>query len=181
MAENVRRQVAPLHAMLAAFGDVESVFFRGVGPGGYDIYGAEFAGGLGEFRVRLGADGNIEDMGFRGDGDSTPGEILTCAQEQMLRAVGATVPIQLLIYNASGVDIRAFALDGDGKRSRGIMIGDDRSAALLAHVGQPWVFTDASGQCLEIIMPGQSTRYLTFSADAHISTGLAAARRTTTT
>ena len=152
--------------MLAAFGDVELVFFRGVGPGGYDIYGAEFAGGLGEFRVRLGADGNIEDMGFRADGDSTPGEMLTCAQEQTLQAAAATVPIQLLIYNASGVDIRAFALDGEGKRSRALMIGDDRSASFLAHVGEPWVFTDASGQCLEIIMPGQSTRYLTIQADA---------------
>jgi BlaR1 peptidase M56/Domain of unknown function (DUF3471) len=166
MAENVRRQVAPLHAMLAAFGDVESVFFRGVGPGGYDIYGAEFAGGLGEFRLRLGADGNIEDMGFRADGDSTLGEILTCAQEQTLQAAGATVPIQVLIYNASGVDIRAFALNAEGKRSRAVMIGDDRSAAFPAHVGEPWVFTDASGECLEIIMPGQSTRYLTIRADA---------------
>ncbi len=166
MAENVRRRVAPLRAMLAAFGDVESVFFRGVEPGGYDIYGAQFADGLGEFRVRLGADGNIEDMGFRGDGDSTPGEILSCAQEQTLQAAGATVPIQLLIYNASGVDIRASALDGDGKRSRVLMIGNERSAAFLAHVGEPWIFTDASGQCLEIIMPGQSTRYLTIQADA---------------
>jgi hypothetical protein len=166
MAENVRRQVAPLHAMLAAFGDVKSVFFRGVGPGGYDIYGAQFANGLGEFRVRLGADGNIEDMGFRGDGDDTPGEILTCAQEPTLQAAGATVPIQLLIYNASGVDVRAFALDGDGKRSRGFTIGDDRSAAFPARVGEPWVFTDASGQCLEIMMPGQNMRYLTIQADA---------------
>jgi BlaR1 peptidase M56/Domain of unknown function (DUF3471) len=167
MAENVRRQVASLHAMLTAFGDVESVFFRGVGPGGYDIYGAQFTNGLGEFRVRLGADGNIEDMGFRGDGDNTPGEILTCAQEQMLKAVPETVPIQLFVYNASGVDIRAFALDGDGKRSRALMIGDDRPTSFLARVGQPWVVTDASGQCLEIIMPGQSTRYLTIQADTH--------------
>ena len=166
MAENVRRQVAPLHAMLAAFGAVESVFFRGVGPGGYDIFGAQFPNGLGEFRVRLGADGNIEDMGFRADGDSTPGETLTCVQEQTLQAAGATVPIQLLIYNATGADIRAFALDGDGKRSRTLMIGDDRSAAFLAHVGEPWVFTDASGQCLQILMPGESTRYLTIRADA---------------
>jgi len=166
MAENVRRQVAPLHAMLAALGAFESAFFRGVAPGGYDIYGAKFAGGLGEFRVRLGADGNIEDMGFRPDGDSTPGEILPCALEPTLQAARATVPIQLLIYNASGVDIRLVALDADGKRSRALMIGDERSASLLAHVGQPWVFADASGQCLEIIMPGQSTRYVNIPADA---------------
>jgi hypothetical protein len=166
MAENVRRQVTPLHAMLAAFGEVESVFFRGVGPGGYDIYGAQFANGLAEFRVRLGVDGNIEDIAFRADGDSTPGEILTCAQEQTLRAAGDTAPIQVLIYNASGADAHAFALDGDGKRSRTVTIGDDRSAAFMAHVGEPWVFTDASGQCLEIMMPGQSMRYLTIQADA---------------
>jgi hypothetical protein len=166
MAENVRRQIAPLHAMLTALGAVESVFFRGVGPGGYDIYGAKFASGLAEFRVRLAPDGHIEDLGFRPDGDSTPGEILTCAQEQTLKAVQNTVPIQLLLYNDSGADIRAFALDGDGRRSRDLLIGDDRSAAFLAHVFQPWVVTDASGQCLEIIMPGQNTRFLTIPADA---------------
>jgi hypothetical protein len=166
MAENVRRQIAPLHAMLTALGAVESVFFRGVGPGGYDIYGAKFASGLAEFRVQLGLDGNITDIGFRPEGDGTPGEILTCAQEQTLKAVGDTVPIQLLLYNDSGADIRVLTLDGDGGRSRDFIIGDDRSAAFLAHVGQPWVVTDASGQCLEIIMPGQRTRFLTIPADA---------------
>jgi BlaR1 peptidase M56/Domain of unknown function (DUF3471) len=166
MAENVRRQAASLHAMLAAFGEVELVFFRGVGPGGYDIYGAQFANGLAEFRVRLGADGNIEDIAFRGDGDSTAGEMLTCAQEHTLRATAATAPIQVLIYNASGAEAHAFALDGDGKRSRDITIGDERSAAFRAHVGEPWVFTDASGQCLAIMMPGLSMRYFTIPADA---------------
>jgi hypothetical protein len=166
MAENVRRQVAPLHAMLAAFGDVESVFFRGVGPGGYDIYGAQFANGLAEFRVRLGVDGTIEDIAFRPDGDGASGEVRTCAQEQTLKAVPETVPIQHFVYNESGADIRVFALDGDGKRTRDIMIGDDRSAPFLAHVGEPWVVTNASGQCLEIIMPGQNTRFLTIPADA---------------
>jgi hypothetical protein len=165
MAESVRRQIAPLRAILAALGAVESVFFRGVGPGGYDIYGAKFASGLAEFRVRLGPDGKIEDLGFRPDGDSTPGEILTCAQEPMLKAVPDGVPIQLLLYNESGADIRVFALDGDGNRSRDLMMGDDRSASFLARVGQPWVVTDASGQCLEIIMPGQRTRFLGIPAD----------------
>jgi hypothetical protein len=166
MAENVRRQVGPLHAMLAAFGAVESVFFRGVGPGGYDIYGAQFAKGFAEFRVRLAADGTIEDVAFRRDGDGASGEVRTCAQEQTLKAVPETVPIQHFVYNESGADIRVFALDGDGKRTRDIMIGDDRSAPFLAHVGEPWVVTNASGQCLEVIMPGQNTRFLTIPADA---------------
>jgi hypothetical protein len=166
MAENVRRQVGPLHAMLASFGAVESVFFRGVGPGGYDIYGAQFAKGFAEFRVRLAADGTIEDIAFRPDGDGASGEVRTCAQEQTLKAVPETVPIQHFVYNESGADIRVFALDSEGKRTRDIMIGDDRSAPFLAHVGEPWVVTNASGQCLEIIMPGQNTRFLTIPADA---------------
>jgi hypothetical protein len=166
MAENVRRHVASLHAMLTAFGAVESVFFRGVGPGGYDIYGAKFANGFAEFRVRLAPNGTIEDISFRPDGDNTPGEILTCAQEQTLKRVQDTVPIQLLLYNDSGADIHGFALDGDGRRSRDLMIGDHRSAPFLTHIGEPWVFTDASGQCLEIIMPGQRTRFLSIPADA---------------
>jgi len=166
MAENVRRQIARLHAMLTALGAVESIFFRGVGPGGYDIYGVQFASGLAEFRVRLATDGTIEDLGFRPDGDGTPGRILACAQEQTLKAVQDTVHIQLTLYNDSGADIHVFALDGDGTRSRDLVIGDARSVPFIAHVGQPWVVTDASGQCLEIIMPGQSTRFLTIPADA---------------
>jgi hypothetical protein len=166
MAENVRRHVAPLHAMLTALGAVESVFFRGVGPGGYDIYGAKFAAGLAEFRVRLAPDGNIEDIAFRPDGDGTPGGVLTCAQERTLTPVTQTVPIELLLYNDSGADIHAFTLDGDGRRSRDLNIGDDQSVRFPARVGQPWVIADASGECLEIIMPGQRTRFLTVTADA---------------
>jgi BlaR1 peptidase M56/uncharacterized protein DUF3471 len=177
MAENVRRQIAPLHAMLTALGAVESVFFRGVGPGGYDIYGVQFASGLAEFRVRLATDGNIEDLGFRPDGDGTLGQILACAQEQTLKAVQDTVPIQLMLYNDSGADIRVFALDGDGRRSRDLVIADERSSAFIARTGQPWVVTDAYGQCLEIIMPGQGTRFLTIPADAREQAVRPAAQR----
>ena len=166
MAESVRNRFAALHTMLVALGPVELVFFRGVGPGGYDIYGAKFERGLAEFRVRLAPEGNIEDIAFRPDGDSTPGEVLTCEQEHAFTAPQGSVPIQLLLYNDSGAAVRAFALEGDGRRSRELTFGDDRSAPFLAHVGQPWVVTDASGECLEIIMPGQRTRFLTISADA---------------
>ena len=41
--------------MFKAFGAVESIFFRGVGPGGYDIYGVKFANGFAEIRLLLGA------------------------------------------------------------------------------------------------------------------------------
>jgi len=39
--------------MFAALGAVEQIFFRGVGPGGYDIYGVRFAKGSAEIRLLL--------------------------------------------------------------------------------------------------------------------------------
>jgi beta-lactamase regulating signal transducer with metallopeptidase domain len=39
LAANIRRQSSELQATFKAFGAVESIFFRGVGPGGYEIYG----------------------------------------------------------------------------------------------------------------------------------------------
>src|SRR5262249_36225583 len=105
LADNVRRQVSQLHALATTVGAVESVFFRGVGPGGYDIYGAKFANGFAEFRILVGPDENIEDMTFRPDGDDTPGAVVSCSQEPTLRPSSRTAPIRLLLYNTSGVDI----------------------------------------------------------------------------
>jgi hypothetical protein len=178
LADNVRRQISQLHAMITALGAVESVFFRGVGPGGYDIYGAKFASGFAEFRMLVGPDETIEDIIFRPDGDDTPGGVVTCSQEQTLKAARRTAPIRLFLYNSSGADIRVSALDFEGRRSRYVMIGDDRSAPILTHISHPWVVTDTSGQCLEIIMPGQSTRFLTITPDTREEAVHSAPRRT---
>ena len=48
--------------MFKALGAIESIFFRGVGPGGYDIYGVKFVNGFAELRLLLGADGKAEDV-----------------------------------------------------------------------------------------------------------------------
>jgi hypothetical protein len=177
LADNMRRQISQLHAMSTVLGAVESVFFRGVGPGGYDIYGAKFANGFAEFRILVGPDENIEDMTFRPDGDDTPGAVMTCAQEQTLKSLPRTAPIRLLLYNISGADIRVFALDFEGRRSRYVMIGDDRSASILTYISRPWVVTDTAGQCLEIIMPGQSTRFVAITSDAREQAARSAPRR----
>ncbi|MFX4481904.1 hypothetical protein ABTA99_19740, partial [Acinetobacter baumannii] len=79
-------QASELEAQLNAFGVVESIFFRGVGPGGYDIYGVKFAKGSAEFRVLLGLDGKADDVIFRPDGDETPGSIAACSAETGLRS-----------------------------------------------------------------------------------------------
>ena len=73
LAAKIRRQASELQAMFNAFGAVDSIFFRGVGPGGYDVYGVKFANGFAEFRLLLGANGRADDVLFRADGNETPG------------------------------------------------------------------------------------------------------------
>ena len=164
LAAKIRRQASELQATFKALGAVESIFFRGVGPGGYDIYGVKFAGGSAEFRLLLGADGKAGDVLFRPDGNDAPGGVLACSDEQGLRSSGETAPIRLMLYNGSGSDIQLFRLDAEGKRNAGGTIGDNMSSAIVTYVDNPWVITDASGKCLEIVRPGQHTRYHTVEA-----------------
>ena len=161
LAAKIRREVSELHPMFKALGAVESIFFRGVGPGGYDIYGVKFANGFAEFRLLLGTDGKADNVIFRPDGNEALGGIVACSDEPGLRSQSDTAPIRLLLYNDSGSDIQIFKLDAEGKRTAHGMIGDDRSSSILTYVGSPWVITDTSGKCLQIVLPGQRTRYHT--------------------
>jgi bla regulator protein blaR1 len=165
LADKVRRQAAEMQATFAAFGAVESIYFRGVGPGGYDIYGVKFAKGFAEFRFLLGADGKAEDVIFRPDGDETRGGIAACSGESGLKARDDSAPIQLSIYNGSGGDLQLFRLDADGKRQARGTISEDMTLPFTTFVGSPWVIADASGKCLEVVLPGQHTRFHTVGTE----------------
>ena len=160
LAERLRRDSPPLPDTLATLGAVESIFFRGVGPGGYDIYGVKFANGSAEFRLMMGPGGVTEDLIFRPDGDATPGGILACAQEPTLTSAPDTAPIQLLLFNASGADIHLYGLDAQGQRTRHLTLADNRTIPIMTHVGNPWIVTNAAGRCREIVVAGQHTRFV---------------------
>jgi hypothetical protein len=164
LGTRIRRQVTELQAMFNALGVVESIFFRGVGPGGYDFYGVKFANGAAEFRLLLGADGLADDVIFRADGDGAPGGVVACSREQELKFRVDTAPVHLLFYNATGAGIQLYKLDSEGKRTAQGMIGEDASSSVLTSVDSPWVVADASGKCLEIVLPGEQTRYHTVEA-----------------
>src|SRR6266576_4693493 len=164
LAAKVRREVSQTQSMFKALGAVESIFFRGVGPGGYDIYGVKFANGFAEFRLLLGADGKADDVIFRPDGNDDPGGVVACSDEPGLRSHGDTAPIKLLIYNSSGRDIQLYEIDSGGKRSAHGTFVEDMSSSILTYVDSPWVIADMSGKCLEIVLPGQRTRYHTVEA-----------------
>ena len=165
LANALRSQLTQLGGMLATLGPVQSVFFRGVGPGGYDIYGAQFANGSAEFRLSVAADGTIDDLLFRPNGDDTPGDVLACAQEATLRATTGTAPIRITLFNESGAEIRLFGLNSDGTRQSHGTIGADHTRMFLTNAGRPLIVADAAGHCLEILVPGLRTRFLLVQSD----------------
>jgi hypothetical protein len=164
LAAKIRPEASQLQAMFEALGAVESIFFRGVGPGGYDIYGVKFANGSAEFRLLLAADGKADDVIFRPDGNDAPGGVIACSEEPGLRTRNETAPIRLLLYNGSGKDIQLYRLDAGGKRAVTRTIGDNMTSPILTYVDSPWIVADSSGKCLQIVLPGQRTRFHTVEA-----------------
>jgi beta-lactamase regulating signal transducer with metallopeptidase domain len=179
LAERMRAQLPALSSAAVALGAVQAAYFRGVGPGGYDIYGVKFANGSAELRILMGADGTTEDMLFRPDGDDSPGAIVGCANEQSVKAATGTAPIKLLLFNTSGAELELFGLDQDGNRAGRIPLADNRTAAINTAIGRPWVVADAEGNCREIVLPGQRTRFIiVHPAQAGVQPDLPATRRT---
>nr|WP_284416443.1 MULTISPECIES: M56 family metallopeptidase [unclassified Bradyrhizobium] len=164
LAANIRQHATWLQASFKTLGEVESIFFRGVGSGGYDIYGVKFANGTAEFRLLMTPDGKADDVTFRPDGNQAPGEVLDCASEASLRPRPDATPIRLTVYNSSRQEVQLHRLDEHGRRIAHAPIGDDLSSSFTTEIGTPWVITDASGRCLEIILPGRRTRFHTVEA-----------------
>jgi hypothetical protein len=158
LADKIRRQLPELQPVLRALGAPESIFFRGVGPGGYDIYGVKFANGSGDTRIDLAADGTIKDVLIHPDGDGTVGGVAPCALEPTLKSSRDAVPIKLSLANRSGADIQLFSLDASGQRVASGAVATGRSLEVLTSIDRPLVVSDQAGQCREIVLPGQSTR-----------------------
>jgi hypothetical protein len=159
LADRMRRQMPELQPALEALGPPEQAFFRSVGPDGTDSYAVKFAKGSGDFRIGLAADGTIVDANVRPDGDGTPGGTANCAIESTLKASDGAAPIKLTLRNLTGVDSRLFSLDAAGLRTVAGELASDRPTDVLTAVGRPLVIADAAGQCREIVLPGQNTRF----------------------
>jgi hypothetical protein len=64
LAEIARPQMPQAEDTIAALGSLQSVNFKGVGPGGADIYDVKFERGSLEWRIFLDADGKIATQFF---------------------------------------------------------------------------------------------------------------------
>ncbi len=175
LAANIHRRVDELRATFVALGAVESIFFRGVGPGGYDIYGAKFENGTAEFRVLLEPDGKAGDVIFRADGNDELGGIVPCSEEANVRGRAGTSPIRIMLYNETEDDIQVFNLDANGERKAQSVVRSDMTWASTTTVNSPWVIADKSGKCMEILVPGRQTRF--HNVEASNVGGTAGARR----
>ena len=158
LAAKIHRQLNETQATFVALGALESIFFRGVGPGGYDIYGAKFENGTAEFRLLLEPDGKVGDVIFRADGNDELGGIVPCAEEASVRGRAGTSPIRIMLYNEMGDDIQVSNLDADGSRKTQI-VRPNMTWATTTTVNNPWMIADKSGRCLEILVPGRQTRF----------------------
>jgi len=159
LAAAIRRQLPELQAMFAAFGAVDQIFFRGVGPGGYDIYGVKFANGSAQFRLSLALDGKVNDVLLHADGNDEPGGVVECGKESGLKPPSDNIPIHMMLLNNTGSDIQIYNLDHTGHRTEHGTIADSRWSTILTSVNSPWLVTDGSGRCLQIVLPGQDTRF----------------------
>jgi CubicO group peptidase (beta-lactamase class C family) len=65
LANATRQQLPGLQSMIAGMGPLQSVTFKGVGPGGADIYQVKFEKGSLDYRIWLGADGKTESANVR--------------------------------------------------------------------------------------------------------------------
>jgi CubicO group peptidase (beta-lactamase class C family) len=65
LANVTRQQVPQLQAAITQLGAVESVTFKGVGPGGADIYEVKFEHGSTEWRLMMQSDLKVASVGFR--------------------------------------------------------------------------------------------------------------------
>ena len=65
LAQTTRQQLPQIKALLARMGSVQAVTFKGVGPGGMDIYEVKFENGLTEWRIMLTPDGKIDGLNYR--------------------------------------------------------------------------------------------------------------------
>jgi len=72
LAEVTRQQLPQLQSMIAAMGALQSMIFKGVGPGGADIYQVNFEKGSIDYRIWLGADGKAESANLRPSEYPTP-------------------------------------------------------------------------------------------------------------
>ena len=64
-ADVARGQAEHVEGLIDGLGTLQSITFKGVGPGGFDIYDVKFEHGSLDWRILLDADGKVAGEGLR--------------------------------------------------------------------------------------------------------------------
>jgi hypothetical protein len=59
-----RQNETPSESLIKSLGSLQSLTFKGVGPGGFDIYEVKFDDGTVDWRIVLASDGKVAGVGF---------------------------------------------------------------------------------------------------------------------
>ena len=65
LAETARQQSQHTEELIASLGALQSLKFKGVGPGGFDIYQAQFERGSLDWRILIDTDGKVAGLVIR--------------------------------------------------------------------------------------------------------------------
>ena len=65
LANATRQQLTGIQAMIAGLGALQPITFKGVGPGGADIYQIKFEKSSIDYRIWLAPDGKVDRANFR--------------------------------------------------------------------------------------------------------------------
>jgi hypothetical protein len=158
LADKLRAQLPMFQRALPTLGTVQQLVFRGVGPGGYDIYNVKFAKGEADFSIYPASDGKLEDLNINPAGDGRPGGLAACTEGAALKVAPSSVPIKLSLINRSGAEVRLFWINAEGMRVPYGTIENDASMPIWSPVDRLYVIADRAGQCRDILLPGEATR-----------------------
>ncbi|MGE0053432.1 MAG: hypothetical protein AB7S74_04405 [Hyphomicrobium sp.] len=78
---------------------------------------------------------------------------LPCRLRSAARSENSTEPARIRFINYGDDPIQVFWIDGDGKDQLLAEIKQDREAAVETFVTQPWLVSDADGNCIAIAQP----------------------------
>jgi CubicO group peptidase (beta-lactamase class C family) len=87
-----------------------------------------------------------------------PGGIFACAREPDLKSEDASFPTPIMFTNRTPHNVSLFWLDYRGERVAYKTLRSGEAYTQETYISHPWVIVDSHGACLQIVLPGNTTR-----------------------
>src|SRR5690606_31388582 len=87
----------------------------------------------------------------------------SCGEEGRLRSQRTDIESRLIFHNRSGVPVRLFWLDYDGRRRPYMTLDPGETGVQPSFYSHPWLVTDLRGRCLGIYSARRSDTEITLA------------------